>query len=82
MGCPSLSLGTADDKARCWHETNGQWTARNANNFRSLSQKHNELSGIGAAISAYIRTCSQYLTGPGGGPTTFYMPCSAVKSGS
>ena len=32
-----------------------------------------------AAIAQFSTVCSQYLTGPNGGPTTFYFPCSDTK---
>jgi hypothetical protein len=32
-------------------------------------------------LAPYNMTCSQYLTGPNGGPSTFYLPCR-LKPGS
>lgn len=51
------------------------------NAYNSLTNKFAGMAGIESAIAAYSMTCSQYLTGPNGGPTTFYFPCSDVKPG-
>jgi hypothetical protein len=52
-----------------------------ASNYKNLSQKYNWMAGIESAIIEYNMTCSQYLTGPGGEPTTFCFPYSDVKPG-
>jgi hypothetical protein len=54
----------------------------NASKFRNLDEKYGGMAGIEAAIARYNMTCSQYLTGPSGGPETFVFPCTDVKSGS
>ena len=44
-----------------------------------------KISGIDATLNTLASTvpvqyeCSQYLTGPNGGPTTFYFACSDTK---
>jgi hypothetical protein len=57
-------------------ETNG------TNNYNSLNSRLNGMAGVISAIEAYNMTCSTYLTGPNGGPATFYFACSEVKPGS
>jgi hypothetical protein len=55
-----------------------------ASDARSLTGLAGQVSGMDSALNAlapYNRVCSQYLTGPNGGPTTFYFPCSDVKPG-
>jgi hypothetical protein len=43
-----------------------------------ISSAENEL----ILLSPYGMVCSTYLTGPSGGPATFWFPCSPQKPGS
>jgi hypothetical protein len=60
----------------------GQEQAERSNGYNSLNNRFTGMAGIVSAIEAYNMTCSQYLTGPNGGPATFSFPCSDVKPGS
>jgi hypothetical protein len=46
---------------------------------RDLSGKISSASSVLAMLSPYGMICSQYLTGPNGGPQTFYFPCVHQK---
>jgi len=51
-------------------------------NTRSISGLAGQVSGMDStlnAIAQFSTVCSQYLTGPNGGPTTFYFPCTLQK---
>jgi hypothetical protein len=53
-----------------------------ASDARSLSGLAGQVSGMDSALNALAQfntVCSQYLTGPSGGPTTFYFPCTDQK---
>ena len=44
-----------------------------------LAGKVSTISAALSALAPYSQVCSQYLTGPSGGPTTFYLPCTDQK---
>ena len=46
---------------------------------RDLSGKISSAGSVLAMLSPYGMICSQYLTGPNGGPQTFYFPCVNQK---
>ncbi len=50
-----------------------------ASQVDSQAAKISRLDTAMAAIAQFSTVCSQYLTGPNGGPTTFYFPCSDQK---
>jgi len=55
-----------------------------AKSAKSINDLSGRISGAEAQLnllSPYTMTCSQYLTGPNGGPDTFVFPCR-MKSGS
>ena len=56
-------------------------TQGRASQVDSQAAKISRLDTAMAAIAQFSTVCSQYLTGPNGGPTTFYFPCSDVKPG-
>jgi hypothetical protein len=56
-----------------------QGAQRNASSIGGLSGKVSTIGGALNALAPFSMTCTQYLTGPGGGPATFYFPCSDVK---
>ncbi len=48
----------------------------------SIGSQAAEIRRLNAALSAlaqFSTVCSQYLTGPGGGPATFYFPCTQTR---
>jgi hypothetical protein len=45
----------------------------------ALAGKVSAASAVLGALAPYGQVCSQYLTGPSGGPTTFYLPCTDQK---
>ena len=51
----------------------------NASSIAGLSGKVATIGGALSALAPFSMVCSQYLTGPGGGPTTFYSPCTDQK---
>jgi hypothetical protein len=44
-----------------------------------LAQKVNAMAPVVGGMALFNQNCSQYLTGAGGGPQTFYMPCTDQK---
>ena len=44
-----------------------------------LAGKVSTISAALNALAQFDTVCSQYLTGPSGGPTTFYLPCTDQK---
>jgi hypothetical protein len=56
--------------------------SKDAKNIKNLGQEYNGMTGVVSAITAFDMTCSNYLTGPNGGPTTFFFPCTDQKPGS
>ena len=69
-------------------QTNHALTAARAAQAKSAKNVDNlagRVSGDEARLillTPYTMTCSQYLTGPTGGPDTFVFPCAEKKSGS
>jgi hypothetical protein len=57
----------------------GKTRAADARSLTGLSGKVNAIGITVSGLSSFGLTCSQYLTGPNGGPTTFYFPCSDTK---
>jgi hypothetical protein len=55
--------------------------SKSASNIKSLSGQISSAEAELALLTPYSSTCSQYLTGPNGGPDTFLFPCR-IKSGS
>ena len=55
--------------------------SKDANSIANLSGQLSSAEAELNLLTPYNMTCSQYLTGPNGGPTTFYFPCSDVKPG-
>jgi hypothetical protein len=51
----------------------------NASQVDGLAGKVSTISGALNALAQFNTVCSQYLTGPSGGPTTFYFPCTDQK---
>jgi hypothetical protein len=45
----------------------------------ALAGKVSTISAALSALAQFNTVCSQYLTGPSGGPTTFYFPCTDAK---
>lgn len=88
IACLLLFLGykstVATEMTQVSHAIQEEQTAqsKSASSISSLNQKFDGMTGVVDAITGYNMTCSQYLTGPGGGPTTFYLPCTDVKPGS
>ena len=56
--------------------------SKDANSISNLSDQISSASGELVLLAPYRMTCEQYLTGPNGGPTTFYLPCTDVKPAS
>jgi len=50
-----------------------------ASQVDGLAGKISTISAALGALAPYSQVCSQYLTGPSGGPTTFYFPCTDTK---
>jgi hypothetical protein len=50
--------------------------------IKNLSGRLSSAEGVLIPLAPYNMTCSTYLTGPTGGPATFWFPCSASKPGS
>jgi hypothetical protein len=44
-----------------------------------LAGKLSTISGALNALAQFDTVCSQYLTGPSGGPATFYFACTQTK---
>jgi hypothetical protein len=55
--------------------------SKDANNIANLSGQLSSAEAELNLLTPYSLTCSQYLTGPNGGPSTFYFPCR-LKPGS
>jgi hypothetical protein len=55
--------------------------SKSAITIKSLSGQISSQDGELALLAPYDMVCSQYLTGPNGGPATFTFPCR-LKSGS
>jgi hypothetical protein len=53
--------------------------AKNASNITGLSGRLSSAEAELIVLSPYSMICSTYLTGPSGGPATFWFPCSASK---
>ena len=56
--------------------------AKNASTIKNLSGWISSAEAELLLLSPYGMVCSTYLTGPSGGPATFWFPCSAQKPGS
>jgi hypothetical protein len=66
------------------HAVTSEQTAQ-SKNARSISDLSGRISSAEDALiplTPYNMTCSQYLTGPNGGPETFVFPCAEKKPGS
>src|SRR6185437_3077494 len=50
-----------------------------ASQVDGLAGKVSSLNTAMTAMAVFNTVCSQYLTGPSGGPTTFYFPCTDTK---
>ena len=50
-----------------------------ASQVDGLAGKVSTISAALNALAQFDTVCSQYLTGPSGGPTTFYFPCTDQK---
>ena len=50
-----------------------------ASQVDGLAGKVSTISAALSALAQFDTVCSQYLTGPSGGPTTFYFPCTDQK---
>jgi hypothetical protein len=50
-----------------------------ASQVDGLAGKVSTISGALNALAQFNTVCSQYLTGPSGGPTTFYFACTQTK---
>jgi hypothetical protein len=59
-----------------------QAQAKSAKNISDLSGRISTAEGELILFTPYNSTCSQYLTGPNGGPDTFVFPCAEKKPGS
>lgn len=84
MGCPLLLLsykrivaGQMMQISRAIRREHSD----SASNNKNLRQKYNGMAGIESAIIEYNMTCSLYLTGPCGGPTTFIFLVGTSKPG-
>ena len=55
---------------------------KNVDTIKSLSGRLSSAEAELILLSPYGMVCSTYLTGPSGGPATFWFPCSASKPGS
>jgi hypothetical protein len=53
--------------------------AKNAKSISDLSGRISTAEAELILFSPYGMVCSTYLTGPNGGPATFYFPCSAKR---
>jgi hypothetical protein len=56
--------------------------AKSASTINNLSGRISGAEAQLILLTPYTMTCSQYLTGPNGGPDTFVFPCAEKKSGS
>jgi|SRR5580704_4070677 hypothetical protein len=91
VGAASLTLfltykSTAETQIRQLQQAVSNAQAGNQSNVSSLKSVSGKISGIDATLNTlagnvapFNMTCSQYLTGPNGGPTTFYFACSDTK---
>jgi len=59
-----------------------QAQAKTAKSINDLSGRVSTAENELILLSPYGMVCSTYLTGPSGGPATFWFPCSAQKPGS
>jgi uncharacterized protein HemX len=55
---------------------------KNAKSINGLSGRVSADESQLVLLTPYTMVCSTYLTGPSGGPATFWFPCSAQKPGS
>lgn len=55
--------------------------SKNAKNIAAMSGQISTAESALQPLTPYDAICSQYLTGPNGGPATFTFPCR-MKSGS
>lgn len=74
----------ADQMTQLRHAVTSAQTAqsKSATDIGNLSGQLSNAEAQLALLTPYNMVCQQYLTGPGGGPTTFYLPCSMQKPGS
>lgn len=55
--------------------------SKDASNISNLSAQLSSAEAELNLLTPYNMSCAQYLTGPNGGPATFYFPCR-LKPGS
>lgn len=56
--------------------------SKTADNLNGVSSQISSAQGELTLLAPYNSVCTQYLTGPNGGPATFYFPCSMQKPSS
>jgi hypothetical protein len=56
--------------------------SKSARSISDLSGRISTAEDALIPLTPYNMTCSQYLTGPNGGPETFVFPCTEKKPGS
>jgi uncharacterized protein HemX len=56
--------------------------SKSASTIDKLSGRISSAEAELVLLSPYGMVCSTYLTGPSGGPATFWFPCSPQKPGS
>jgi hypothetical protein len=80
----SFKQGYASQMAQMNHALATARTAqsKNASAINNLSGRVSGAEAQLILLTPYTMTCSQYLTGPNGGPDTFVFPCAEKKPGS
>lgn len=56
--------------------------SKTADNLKGVSAEISSAQGELSLLAPYNSVCSQYLTGPNGGPDTFLFLCAEKKAGS
>jgi hypothetical protein len=81
-----MSRSSADSQIRqlraditTMQKQQSQANGKMSGQVRNLSGKISSAGSVLAMLSPYGMICSQYLTGPNGGPQTFYFPCVNQK---
>ena len=79
----SYKTSAASQVAQLRHQLATVQTAQSktAGSVNGLSAQISSAQGELTLLTPYSSVCSQYLTGPNGGPDTFLFPCAEKKAG-
>jgi hypothetical protein len=80
----SYKVTVAAQMTQMRHTVTSAQTAQSktAHSITGLSGRISSAEAALIPLTPYSMVCSQYLTGPSGGPETFTFPCTDKRSGS